>query len=130
MRALQNHKLAVENVYATEALVLNGLINKVGFHNNNTKYLKQVAEILINEDDCDIPLTTEEMIKSISDVEPKMAFIIENVAFGKYTGIGVDTHMHRIDLLSPMFTIFRRRKTLPESDVARSQIIAKTTEGG
>ena len=93
--------------------------------------VKQVAEILINEDDdCDFPPTAEEMIKSISDVEPKMAFIIENVAFGKYTGIGVDTHMHIIDLLSPMLTIFRRRKTLPESDMARSQRIAKTTEGG
>jgi hypothetical protein len=37
MRALQNHGLAVENVYATEALVLNGLINKFGFYNINNK---------------------------------------------------------------------------------------------
>jgi hypothetical protein len=37
MRALQNHGLAVENIYATEALVLNGLINKFGFYNINNK---------------------------------------------------------------------------------------------
>jgi len=29
-------------------------------------------------------------------VGPKMAFIIENVAWEKSTGIGIDTHMHRI----------------------------------
>jgi len=96
MRAMQKHGLTVENIHATEASVLNGLINKVGFHNNKTKYLKQVAEILINEYDCDIPPTAEEMIKTLSGVGPKMAYIIENVAFGKSTGIGVDTHMHRI----------------------------------
>ena len=96
MRAMQKHGLTVENIHATDALVLNGLINKVGFHNNKTKYLKQVAEILINEYDCDIPPTADEMIKSLSGVGPKMAYIVENVAFGISTGIGVDTHMHRI----------------------------------
>jgi len=29
-------------------------------------------------------------------ISPKMAFIVENVAWGKTTGIGVDTHMHRM----------------------------------
>ena len=29
-------------------------------------------------------------------VGPKMAYIVENVAFKRQTGIGVDTHMHRI----------------------------------
>jgi endonuclease-3 len=96
MRAMQKHGLTVENIHATDALMLNGLINKVGFHNNKTKYLKQVAEILINEYDCDIPPTADEMIKSLSGVGPKMAYIVENVAFGISTGIGVDTHMHRI----------------------------------
>jgi endonuclease-3 len=96
MRALQSHGLTVENIHATESSVLNSLINKVGFHNNKTKYLKKVAEVLINEYDCDIPPTADEMIKKLSGVGPKMAYIIENVAFGKSTGIGVDTHMHRI----------------------------------
>jgi len=96
MRALQKHGLTVENIHATEPSVLNGFINKVGFHNNKTKYLKKVAEVLINDFDCDIPPTADEMIKTLSGVGPKMAYIIENVAFGKSTGIGVDTHMHRI----------------------------------
>jgi len=33
-------------------------------------YLKEVAEILINEYDCDMPPTAEETIKTISGVEP------------------------------------------------------------
>jgi hypothetical protein len=29
-------------------------------------------------------------------LSPKMAFIVESVAWGKQSGIGVDTHMHRM----------------------------------
>jgi len=42
------------------------------------------------------PQTAEAMIKTLSGVGPKIAYIIENVAFGKTTEIGVATHMHRI----------------------------------
>jgi Predicted EndoIII-related endonuclease len=95
MRILQKHGLTVDNIHATDAKTLNALIRKVGFHNNKTKYLKQVAEILVRDYDSDIPPTVEEMMK-LPGVGPKMAYIIENVAFGRSTGIGVDTHMHRI----------------------------------
>lgn len=95
MRILQKHGLTVDNIHATDAKTLNALIRKVGFHNNKTKYLKQVAEILVRDYNSDIPPTVEEMMK-LPGVGPKMAYIIENVAFGRSTGIGVDTHMHRI----------------------------------
>jgi endonuclease-3 len=95
MRILQKHGLTVSNIHATDAVTLNTLIQKVGFHNNKTKYLKQVAEILVRDYDSDIPPTAQEMM-ALPGIGPKMAYIIENVAFGRSTGIGVDTHMHRI----------------------------------
>ncbi len=90
MRALQKHGLSPENIHKTDAEVLNSLINKVGFHNNKTKYIKQTVEKLVNEFDGDIPPTAEEMIK-LPGIGPKMAYIIENVAFGVSTGIGVSS---------------------------------------
>ena len=95
MRALQQHGLTVDNISATSADRLNQIINKVGFHNNKTKFIKQVVEILKENYAGDIPASAEEMMK-LPGVGPKMAFIVENVAWGKSSGIGVDTHMHRI----------------------------------
>lgn len=95
MRALQKHGLTVENIHATDSKIINGLIKKVGFHNNKTTYLKKVAEVLMNDYDGDIPGTADEMMK-LSGIGPKMAYIIESIVFGTNSGIGVDTHMHRI----------------------------------
>ena len=95
MRDLQKHGLTVENIHKTEHEALNKLIGKVGFHNNKTKFMKSVAEILVTQYDGDIPPTAAEMMK-LPGIGPKMAFIIESVAFGTVSGIGVDTHMHRM----------------------------------
>ena len=95
MRKLQKHGLTVENIHATDDSTLNSLIRKVGFHNNKTKYLKQVAETLISKYDSDIPRSAKEMME-LSGIGPKMAYIIENICFGTSSGIGVDTHMHRM----------------------------------
>ena len=95
MRALQQHGLTVQNIHQTDAETLNSLISKVGFHNNKTKYIKQSAEIILEQYDGDIPPTAEEMM-NLPGVGPKMAFIVEHIAFDTSTGIGVDTHMHRM----------------------------------
>lgn len=95
MRALQEHGLDAENICATDNDVINSLIRKVGFHNNKTKYIKSTSETLVRDYNGDIPSTAEEIMK-LPGVGPKMAFIVENIAFGKASGIGVDTHMHRI----------------------------------
>ena len=95
MRALQQHGLTVENIHKTDAEKLNSLIGKVGFHNNKTKFIKQAAEIIIEQYNGDIPPTAEEMM-ALPGVGPKMAFIVEHIAFDRCTGIGVDTHMHRM----------------------------------
>ena len=95
IRGLQIHGLTVENISATSPEKLNELIRRVGFHNNKTKYIKEVAEVLITQYDSDIPGDAEEMMK-LSGVGPKMAFIVENIAWNRCSGIGVDTHMHRM----------------------------------
>jgi endonuclease-3 len=97
MRNLQQHGLTVENIRAnTDEETLKTLIMGVGFHNNKTKYIKQVVEILHNEYNDDIPPTAEEMIKKLPGIGPKMAYIIESICWNTQSGIGVDTHMHRL----------------------------------
>jgi endonuclease III len=95
MRALQEHGLTVDNICATPPEKLNELIRRVGFHNNKTKYIKDAADVLKAQYDGDIPADAQEMMK-LSGVGPKMAFIVENIAWNKCTGIGVDMHMHRM----------------------------------
>ena len=95
MRKLQKHGLNPENIRNTSDADLNALIYSVGFRNNKTKYIKATVEILIAQYDGDIPPNTEELMK-LPGVGPKMAYLIENLALNKVTGISVDTHMHRI----------------------------------
>jgi endonuclease-3 len=75
--------------------VLNGFINKVGFHNLKTKYIKQAAEILRDKWNSDIPDTIEGLT-SLPGVGPKMAYLCMSAAWGRDEGIGVDVHVHRI----------------------------------
>uniref|UniRef100_A0A7S1FZM5 HhH-GPD domain-containing protein n=1 Tax=Corethron hystrix TaxID=216773 RepID=A0A7S1FZM5_9STRA len=95
MRNLQKHGLNVENIRKTPDAVLNKLIGKVGFHNNKTRFIKEASEKICLEYNCDIPPSAEELM-NLSGIGPKMAYIIENICFDKCSGIGVDTHMHRI----------------------------------
>ncbi|CAK4028424.1 related to DNA repair Ntg1 [Lecanosticta acicola] len=74
---------------------LNRLIEKVGFHNNKTKYIKATAEILRRSFGGDIPDTIEGLV-SLPGVGPKMAYLCMSAAWGRDEGIGVDVHVHRI----------------------------------
>jgi len=71
MRAMQSRGLDVQTIHDMDAEELNGYINKVGFHNNKTKYMKQTADILIKDYNGDIPSTAIEMI-TLPGVGPKM----------------------------------------------------------
>mmetsp|Transcript_44264 Transcript_44264/g.51887 ORF Transcript_44264/g.51887 Transcript_44264/m.51887 type:complete len:164 (-) Transcript_44264:45-536(-) len=98
MRKLQQHGLDVDTIRnntKTSHETLNALIYKVGFRNNKTKYIKETTEILATNYGGDLPSTAENLM-TLPGIGPKMAFIIENVALNTTTGIGVDTHMHRI----------------------------------
>ncbi|KAF4554962.1 Endonuclease III-like protein [Elsinoe fawcettii] len=85
----------LESVLAVDPHTLNSLINKVGFHNNKTRYIKQTAEILRDKFGGDIPDTIEGLV-SLPGVGPKMAYLTMSAAWGRDEGIGVDVHVHRI----------------------------------
>ncbi|KAJ5141194.1 hypothetical protein N7526_002189 [Penicillium atrosanguineum] len=87
--------LNLTNILAVSPTKLNELIEKVGFHNNKTKYIKAAALILQDKFDGDIPPTPEELM-SLPGVGPKMAYLCMSAAWGKHLGIGVDVHVHRI----------------------------------
>ena len=80
---------------ALEPTELNGFINKVGFHNLKTKYIKQTAEILRDKFSSEIPDTIAGLV-SLPGVGPKMAYLTLSAAWGRDEGIGVDVHVHRI----------------------------------
>lgn len=58
-------------------------------------YIKKATKICQEEYSGDIPSTIEGLV-GLPGVGPKMAYICMNVAWDKLTGIGVDTHVHRI----------------------------------
>ncbi|KAH9632088.1 hypothetical protein HF086_015292 [Spodoptera exigua] len=59
------------------------------------KYIKKTTQTLKEQYNGDIPDTVEKLCK-LTGVGPKMAHICMLVAWDKVTGIGVDTHVHRI----------------------------------
>lgn len=85
----------LESMLAVEPAKLNSLIEKVGFHNNKTKYIKAAAEILATKHGSDIPDTIEGLV-ALPGVGPKMAYLCMSAAWGRDEGIGVDVHVHRI----------------------------------
>ncbi|KNG45784.1 dna glycosylase [Stemphylium lycopersici] len=98
MRGMQENMpggFNLESVLALEPAQLNAFINKVGFHNLKTKYIKQTAEILRDKWNSEIPDTIEGLV-SLPGVGPKMAYLTLSAAWGRTEGIGVDVHVHRI----------------------------------
>lgn len=58
-------------------------------------YIKKATQVCQDKYGGDIPSTIEGLV-SLPGVGPKMAYICMNVAWDRLTGIGVDTHVHRI----------------------------------
>jgi len=85
----------LQGLLTVEPEELNRLIAKVGFHNNKTSYIKQVAPTLRDQFGGDIPDTIEGLV-SLKGVGPKMAYLTMSAAWGRDEGIGVDVHVHRI----------------------------------
>ena len=95
IRKLQAHGLTVENILRTDDELLRSMLFGVGFYNNKTKHIKQTSQILVEQHGGDVPSSAKELC-ALPGIGPKMAYIILNVAHGVVTGIGIDTHMHRI----------------------------------
>lgn len=87
--------LSVDAMSKLNAEEIDNYIRRVGFHNNKTKYIQEAMKILQRDYNGDIPPTADEMMK-LPGVGPKMAYICENISWGTASGIGVDTHMHRL----------------------------------
>ena len=71
------------------------LIHPVGFYRRKAVYLKKVAQILDRDFGGDIPDNLKDLC-DLPGVGPKMAHLCMLEAWNTVTGIGVDTHVHRI----------------------------------
>lgn len=70
-------------------------IEKVGFHRKKTEYLRKIADILHEKFNDDIPSELDDILE-LPGIGPKMAHLAMQCAWNSCTGIGVDTHVHRI----------------------------------
>jgi len=95
MTRLREHGLTVQNIIDTSEDIVGKLIYPVGFWKTKAKYIKEVVHVLKDNYDCDIPRTVKDLCK-LKGVGPKMAHICMSSAWGEPSGIGVDTHVHRI----------------------------------
>eukprot|EP00794_Sanderia_malayensis_P009351 gene9349-10336_t len=95
MEKLKAHGLNPQSMLKTDEDLIGKLIYPVGFWKRKAHYIKQVSEICMEKYHGDIPETLEGLL-SLPGVGPKMAHICMLAAWKKMTGIGVDTHVHRI----------------------------------
>ena len=70
-------------------------IYPVGFYRRKAEYLVQTARIIIDKHDGKVPDSLEGLL-ALPGVGPKMAHLTLLHAFDVVTGIGVDTHVHRL----------------------------------
>lgn len=74
---------------------LEKLLMPVGFYRTKAKHIRAASQIILDEYKADIPNSFEGLIK-LPGVGPKMAHICMSSAWNVVSGIGVDTHVHRI----------------------------------
>ncbi|XP_069503427.1 endonuclease III-like protein 1 isoform X2 [Ambystoma mexicanum] len=95
MSRLKEHGLTVDSILNTDDAILGSLIYPVGFWKSKVKYIKQTTEILKQQYSSDIPDNLADLVK-LPGIGPKMAHLIMDIAWNNVSGIGVDTHVHRI----------------------------------
>ncbi|XP_054636302.1 endonuclease III-like protein 1 [Dunckerocampus dactyliophorus] len=95
MQRLRAHGCTVEKILSTDDNTLGKLIYPVGFWRNKVKFLKLTAAMLVKDFGGDIPDSVEGLVR-LPGVGPKMAHLAMDIAWDQVSGIGVDTHVHRI----------------------------------
>ncbi|XP_076246709.1 nth-like DNA glycosylase 1 [Calliopsis andreniformis] len=95
MQRLNTYGCTPDVLAATPDDVLGKLIYPVGFYKRKVEYIKRTSVILMDKYESDIPKTIKELCE-LPGVGPKMAHICMQIAWGEVSGIGVDTHVHRI----------------------------------
>ncbi|XP_061737300.1 endonuclease III-like protein 1 isoform X2 [Nerophis ophidion] len=95
MQRLRTHGCTAEKILSTDDDTLGKLIYPVGFWRNKVKFLKLTAAMLVKDFGGDIPDSVEGLVR-LPGVGPKMAHLAMDIAWDQVSGIGVDTHVHRI----------------------------------
>lgn len=95
MNKLIKHGLTVENIIKTDEDTIRDMIYGVSFHNNKTKFIKKVAEIIRDKYNSNTPEKYEDII-NLPGIGPKMAHLYIQCVCDRIEGIAVDTHVHRI----------------------------------
>ncbi|XP_063976756.1 endonuclease III-like protein 1 [Diachasmimorpha longicaudata] len=95
MERLKTYGCTPDLLVKTPDDVLGKLIYPVSFYKRKVQYIKKTSEILLRDYNGDIPDTIEGLC-ALPGVGPKMGHICMQVAWNQVTGIGVDTHVHRI----------------------------------
>ena len=99
-------------------------IKSVSYPNAKAKHLVEMARVLIDKFDGEVPSTLDELL-TLPGVGRKTANVIQSVAFGKAT-LAVDTHVfrvaHRLGLVSksdntPYKVEMALTKYIPEEDI-------------
>lgn len=84
-----------ENILSSDVNDLEEVLKPVSFYKTKAGHLKKTAKILIEEYNSDIPNTIEGLMR-LPGVGPKMGHLCMKSAWNITSGIGVDTHVHRI----------------------------------
>ncbi|KAE9538094.1 hypothetical protein AGLY_006066 [Aphis glycines] len=95
MQRLKQHGLTVDKILEISDKNLGELIYPVGFWKRKVEYIKRTTRILKDTYNGDIPSTIKDLCQ-LPGVGPKMAHLCMSCAWNEVTGIGVDTHVHRI----------------------------------
>lgn len=87
----KKYALVWDNLVKTEISEINECINKVGYHNKKSRFIKEITSLCRNG----MPNTLEEVVK-LPGVGYKMGILYMYYANGEIVGISVDTHVFRI----------------------------------
>ena len=102
-------------------------IKSVSYPNAKAKHLVEMARVLMDKFDGEVPSTLDELL-TLPGVGRKTANVIQSVAFGKAT-LAVDTHVfrvaHRLGLVSksdntPYKVEMALTKYIPEEDITNA----------
>ncbi|KAK3244354.1 hypothetical protein CYMTET_46028 [Cymbomonas tetramitiformis] len=101
LAAMQKLKAGVKEEGVTVAAItsmsvddLGNYISSCNYYKTKAKNIKAIAEILTQRFDGRIPKSATQLT-SLPGVGPKIAHLVMSIAFGKNSGIVVDTHVHR-----------------------------------
>ncbi|XP_056443326.1 endonuclease III-like protein 1, partial [Gadus chalcogrammus] len=95
MARLRAHGCTVDGILSTDHEALGRLLHPVGFWRTKAGYLRRTCLVLQQQFCGDIPDSVEGLV-GLPGVGPKMAHLAMSIAWGRVTGIGVDTHVHRV----------------------------------